>query len=478
MAGDMAERPVRISREWQLGPLFAGVALCVAAGVGMLVPISPVLALAALVALVAVPAAVIRPWLIPHILIVTIAAAAVTIGGVTVGRLAAPLALAAVMSQLFVAPLGLRDARLTLSLVTAYALLALTSITWTANLGTTLNTLASLGISLAYMATFAILVRSRRDLRMLIWTMLAASVILGLLWITQFANGVDRRFNKAGDPNFFAAFQVIVLPVAVVLASRQPSLIRRILLYLAMAIIADSVISTLSRGGFITLAVVIGLVMLLPSRTFFPSKREKGGFIVAAAVGLAILLPLAWGSLAHRFQEGFQQSHVAGARADLWLAALHGYESHPLTGLGYGAFQASSFQLLRSTPGVNLAAHLRFRNGGEFVHNAYLGSLAELGPLGLALFVGILAVTARSLRRTARRARALDDPFTRSVANGLLVGLTAFSISSFLLSTETSRVLWLIVGMSLALPRIISTREREPRRTHRPELALDASPSP
>jgi putative inorganic carbon (hco3(-)) transporter len=478
MAGDMAERPIRISREWQRGPLFAGVALCVAAGVGVLVPISPVLALAALVAIVAVPAAVIRPSLIPHILIVTIAAAAVTVGGVTVGRLAAPLALVAVISQLFIAPLRLREDRLTLTLVAGYALLAVTSIAWTASLGTTLDTLASLAISLAYMAAFATLVRSRRDLRMLIWTMLAASVILGLLWITQFANGVDRRFNKAGDPNFFAAFQVIVLPVAVVLASRQPSLIRRLLLYLAMAIIADSVISTLSRGGFITLAVVICLVMLLPSRAFFPSRREKLGFFVAAAVGLALLLPLAWGSLAHRFQEGFQQSHVAGARSDLWLAALHGYESHPLTGLGYGAFQASSFQLLRSTPGVNLAAHLRFRNGGEFVHNAYLGSLAELGPLGLALFVGILVVTARSLRRTARRAKVLGDPFTRSVANGLLVGLTAFSISSFLLSTETSRVLWLIVGLSLALPRIISTRERKPRRTQGHELALSASPSP
>jgi O-antigen ligase len=455
----MAESPIRPSSVRQFDLVFAVAALGLAAVIGVLVPTSPILATGALVALVAAPAAVVRPRLIPYVLIVTIAAAAVTIGGVTVGRLAAPLALVAVISQSFAAPLRVRDARLTVGLVTAYGLLAVASVAWTVNLGVTLDTLASLAISLVYMAAFAILVRTRRDLRVLMWSMFVSSLLLGCLWITQFASGVDRRFNNAGDPNFFAALQVIVLPLAIVLASTQLSLVRRIFLYLAIAIIADSVISTLSRGGFITLAVVIGLLTFLPSRTFFPSRREKAAFFTAAAVGLAILLPLAWGPLAHRFEQGFKHSNVAGARGDLWLAALHGYGSRPITGLGYGGFQARSFQLLRSTPGVNLAAHIRFRDGGEFVHNAYLGSLADLGPLGLALFVGILGATARSLRRTARRARAVDDPFLRSVANALLVGMIAFSVSSVLLSTETSRVLWLIVGLSLALPGIVQPME-------------------
>lgn len=474
----MTERTMVLSGERRFDLAFGVAALGVAAVIGVLVPISPTLAVGALVAVIAAPAAVVRPRLIPYMLIVTIFAAAVTIGGVTVGRLAAPLALVAVVSQSFAAPLRLRDSRLTLGLVTAYGLLALTSMGWTVNVGETINTLASLAISLVYMGAFAILVRTRRDLRALMWTMLASSLVLGALWITQFASGVDRRFSNAGDPNFFAAFQVIVLPLVVVLASTQSSLARRLFLYLAIALVADSVISTLSRGGFITLAAVIILVTLLPSRALFPSKREKVAFFTAAAVGLTVLLPLAWGPLAHRFGEGFKQSNVAGARGDLWLAALHGYESHPITGLGYGGFQATSFQLLRSTPGVNLAAHLRFREGGEFVHNAYLGSLAELGPIGLVLFVGILGATARSLRRTARRARNLGDSFLRSVANALLVGLVAFSVSSFLLSTETSRVLWLIVGLSLALPGIVQPRETTERVRTRAEDVRRRSPAP
>jgi O-antigen ligase len=455
MGADMTERPLPLSGTSRFNMAFAGAALGLAAAIGALVPFSPTLAVAALIAVIAAPAAVIRPRLIPHVLVVTVFAEAVTIGGVTIGRLAAPLALVAVISQALVAPLRLRHAGLTVAFVIGYSLLAVASLAWSVNAGATVGTLASLAISLVYMAAFATLVRSRKDLRALMWTMLASSIVLGLLWITQFAIGVDRRFSTAGDPNFFAALQVVVIPLVVVLASTQSSVPRRILLYFAIAIIADSIISTLSRGGLVTLLMVAALLVLLPARSLFTSARQKAALFAAAAIGLAILLPLAWGPLGHRFQEGFKQSHVAGDRGDLWLAAVHGYALHPVTGLGYGGFEATSFQLLRSTPGVNLAAHMRFRQGGEFVHSAYLGSLAELGPLGLVLFVGILGATARSLRRTARRARAAGDPFIRSVANALLVGLLAFSASSFLLSTETSRALWLMVGLSLALPAMV-----------------------
>lgn len=455
MGGDVAGRPLSLSSSTGITLAFGGAALVVAAAIGLLVPISPTLAMAALVAVVVVPAAVIRPRLIPHVLVVAVFAEAVTIGGVTIGRLVAPLALVAVISQATATPRRLRYAGITIGLIIAYGSLAVASLAWTVDVRATVEALGSLGISLVYMAAFATLVRTRKDLRALIWTMLGSSVVLGWLWITQFASGVDRRFSTAGDPNFFAALQVVVIPLVVVLASTQPSLGRRLLMYLAIAIIADSIVSTLSRGGFITLLMVSLLLALLPARALFRSHREKAAFFIAAAIGLAVLLPLAWGPLGQRFQQGFQQSHVAGDRGDLWLAAIHGYRMHPLTGLGYGGFQARSFQLLRSTPGVNLQAHMRFREG-EFAHSAYLGSLAELGPLGLGLFVGILGGTAWSLRRTARRARASGDTFVRSVANAVTVGLVAFSASSILLSSETSRALWLIVGLSLALPGMVA----------------------
>ena len=110
------------------GALFVAGAIAVASAIGVLAVVSPVLAVAATVGGVAVPAAVLRPKLVVHLLVVSIYAEALAIGGVTVGRLVAPLALIAVGSQLVNAPVRLSGARPTLWFVGAYASVAVVSL--------------------------------------------------------------------------------------------------------------------------------------------------------------------------------------------------------------------------------------------------------------------------------------------------------------------------------------------------------------
>lgn len=429
------------------------VALTGALAVGVLAAHDPVLAVGAAAALVAVPVAVLRPTLIAPVLVFSLFAEAITVGGTTVGRITAPLALVAVTSQVLQAPARLRDASLSLGLIAGYALLAIASLVWTVNVPGTLDALSTLMVSLVYMAAFATLIRAPRDLRRLLSAVAVSSAALAILWIGQYAIGVDRRFNLAGDPNFFAAAQVVALPLVVVRLSLERDAVGRLALYLAVAVVAASVLSTVSRGGFITLAVVVLLIVLLPSRVLFPSARQKTAFLLTALIGLGVLFPLAWGDLRNRFEVGLSRSNVAGGRGDLWMAAGTGYRQHPVTGLGFGGFKAVSFQLLRTTPGVQIEEHLRPSvRSGEYVHNAFLGTLAELGPLGLALFVGVLGASAARLRRAARDARAAGLPLVRSVANAVLLSLVGLALASLLLSTETSRVLWVLVGLSLSLP--------------------------
>jgi O-antigen ligase len=433
--------------------LVGGVGLTAAVAIGVLAAHDPVLAVGAATALVAVPVAVLRPALIAPLLVFSLFAEAITVGGTTVGRITAPLALLAVTSQVLQAPARLRGAATLVSLIAGYALLAMASLIWTVSVPGTLDALSTLIVSLVYTAAFAVLIRTPRDLGRLLSAVAISSAVLALLWIGQYAIGVDRRFNLAGDPNFFAAAQVVALPLVVVRLSLERDSLRRLALYVAVALIAASVLSTVSRGGFIILAVVVLLIVLLPSRVLFPSARQKTAFLLTALIGLGVLFPLAWGDLRHRFEVGLTRSNVAGGRGDLWMAAGTGYRQHPLTGLGFGAFKASSFQLLRTTPGVRIEEHLRPSvRSGEYVHNAFLGSLAELGPVGLALFTGVLGASAARLRRAAREARAAGLPVVGAVANALLLSLGGLILASLLLSTETSRVLWVLVGLSLSVP--------------------------
>jgi O-antigen ligase len=93
---------------------------------------------------------------------------------------------------------------------------------------------------------------------------------------------------------------------------------------------------------------------------------------------------------------------------------------------------------------------------GTQVHNAYLGSAAEIGIPGLVLYLGMILATAGTLRRTARRARAVADHDTARTAYAFLFALFGWAITSIFLSSATSRPLWIIIGSSLALTTMVA----------------------
>jgi cytochrome c-type biogenesis protein CcmH/NrfG len=77
-------------------------------------------------------------------------------------------------------------------------------------------------------------------------------------------------------------------------------------------------------------------------------------------------------------------------RAELWESAWDGYLDHPVTGLGAGAYEQ---QWLETRP---------FEHKVRDAHNLYLETLAELGPVGLALLLlalGAPLVAAIAARR-------------------------------------------------------------------------------
>lgn len=455
----MATSAVAVQSRFKTG-VFVALALLIAAGVGVAAAWDAKLGVAACLALIALPMAIVRPQYVPHVLMVSVFSASLEVGGtVTIGRAVAPLGLLAIAVYVLQQPVKFRYAGLLVGLACAYGLLAFVSLWWSVDAYATVDALITLAVSLGYGATFAILIRTETDLRRLMWVAVCSSVGLAVLWIGAYASGVDRRFNEAGDPNFFAALQVATLPLVLVLASQSKNQMQKLFLAGAIVVIAGSIISTLSVGGVVTMGVAGLVIFLLPANNMFRSRSQKGAYLLAALIGLGLLFGIAQEDFNRRLDIKFGSQDVGDGRQDLWNAALNGYDQRPWTGLGYGGFYASSFQLLRTTPGVDIEAHLRFVGVGEYVHNAYIGSLAELGPLGLIIFVGMIVVAIRTLRKAARRAELSGEEFKRKAANALLVGVVAFAVSSFLLSTETSRMLWMLLGLTVAIAKMTDAPE-------------------
>lgn len=446
-----------LTRVSSRGSLLVGGAVLTGVMVGILAATHPALAVVALIGVVVAPISLLRPKLLIYVLALAVMAEFISVGGITIGRVLGPLALLAVIAYVARNRVSFGEERATLGFAAAYSLLAVASLLWTVSWSGTLSQAGSLVLSLVYMVAFALLVRSTGELRALFWVIVVYSVGLGIWWIYSSLAGIARSQNIAGDPNFFAMDQVVALTLAVALVGTTRSGAERLLLYLMMVVISSSVLASLSRGGALTLLVAVGLMILLPGSRLFRSPAKKIAFSLAVVLGLAVIWPIVGDTLNERLKQGLEQENLGSMRGDLWRAAIYAYGEHPITGIGYGAFKPTLFEWAIEAPGVRID---NFPPGslqtGKPVHNVYLESLTELGPLGLLLFLGLLIATARSLRRTGRRSRARGDRFMLTVSRALLVALASYAVGSIFLPTVTSRTLWMIVGLSLALAEMVA----------------------
>jgi O-antigen ligase len=176
-------------------------------------------------------------------------------------------------------------------------------------------------------------------------------------------------------------------------------------------------------------------------------------------------------ALLPRFDAIFTTSGATGSgRLNEWRAAWASVQERPYLGLGFGAFPAVSNQLMQETPGVDLE-NFDLRPDGILVHNTYLGSLAELGIPGLVLFLGLLTSIALTLRRAMHQAPTAANDFLRRVGGALQVSLAAWGTSAVFLSVETARSIWILIGLVLALDKLIT------RAAAHPEPAAPTLPS-
>jgi O-antigen ligase len=441
--------------------------------VGAAASVQPLLAVAALIALPCVALLFVRPDWLPVALVMTVFLEGIALGGVQLSRVIAPLAALIVVLYL-VSNRGLVwfPLKAVLIAVGGYATWAFASSLWSAELGSfsesfsgTLFELASLALSLVFMVTCAVLIDSLKVVRRVIAAIWAMAVIVGIVAIFEYLAGSARSVGYTGDANFFAATQVVALPITIAFATTTQSGAKRTAAFLGTAVVAGSVLTSLSRGGILALLGILFLLAIQPARIFFDSPARKRMAILAALVGASVMLALSYSDLKERTSSVFNLREGTSGRTFLWESAYLGWKQHPALGLGYGAFPPESNQLLLENPGTDLSVYA-LRPTGQVVHNTYLGSLAELGPVGLLLFVSVLGSAISTLRKVARQADREGNDYLSTLARALVVAVCGYALTSIFLSTETDRALWILLGLTLALPRFLDwAPARELRRS-------------
>jgi O-antigen ligase len=433
------------------------------------------LGFAVVIAFAAAGAMLVRPYVLLPIAAVTVLLEGVTFGGTAVTRLLAPGAALVIAAEFL---RGGARIRFSAPLVWAglYVIWATASGLWTEAPDGTRFMLQSLGIALVFMFAFAALLNTETELKILLYVVVFGAAILGALSVLAFRSGFEipyltlaqsgRSQGGVGDPDFFAGMQLVFTPLALALASETRQKWLRVAVYVAVLILLASVFTSLSRGGFLALILLMTLFIASRPERLFRFRKEKAAALVVLALGMVAFFsrPYAREQIVTRAESIYApktQEEASGAgRTELWKGALRTARENPIFGVGAGSFIYISQDLILNTPGVNPLVFQKRNEGENFVaHNTYLGSAAELGFTGLALYVGLILATALSLWRTAMRAPMLGAPFVGRVAYALLLGLAAWSVVIFFLSGEAARTFWIIVGLSIALPKLIPQPE-------------------
>jgi putative inorganic carbon (hco3(-)) transporter len=412
-----------------------------------------------------------RPWLILPLAITTIFLEHLTFANMAVTRILAPPALLLVLAEIL---RGKGRIRTDLPLICAgiYVVWAIASGMWTQSEPGTRFLLQSLLIALVYLFAFAALLNTERQLRVLLYVWVLVASILGGMSVFAFGNMLHvphldllqagRSQGGVGDPDFFAGMQLVTVPLALVLASDTKDKRLRILLYACTLTLLASTFTSLSRGGFIGVVVLGFLFLVSGPERLFNSRQEKALAIVVVAIGMVGFFSRPWLrqevlTRAESIYAPKNKDEKSGAgRTNLWKTAAKTARDHPVGGIGYGTFPYVSQELLYKTPGVD-AEIIQERAAGHnlVAHNTYLGTSAELGITGLMIYLGVILSTGMLLARTAKRASAVGAAFISRISHALILGLVTWSVIIVFLSAETARMFWVIVALSLALPKMV-----------------------
>ena len=261
------------------------------------------------------------------------------------------------------------------------------------------------------------------------------------------------------NPNHFAAYLNLILPLALACALFETFLSRRRrwrnsirVFCLAVAVIAVAAIAlSLSRGGwlggFIAVSMVIWAALIARWR-----DQGRGGvgwrapgvlyvvFVLCVIVGSALYTaPGATTAVGERLQMTIEEPDFY-SRLGYWRDSIPLIRDFPLFGVGLGCFQ-ELFPRYQSPPWMTLAV--------REAHNDYIELVAETGVAGLALLVWFCLAAGTRIYRGLLTLPSEVLP----IAVALIAGLCAMAFQEFFdfaLQVPANAVLFTIL-LALAL---------------------------
>jgi len=305
-------------------------------------------------------------------------------------------------------------------------------------------------------------VTNKEQLRVIVDFLLIGLFIQGTIGVFQKALGrplglvflgeVQRRLwfklarmsGTLGFPNQYAAYLVLLLPMAISLFIFTKEKVKKLWYALVTGAGLLGLLFSLSRSAWIGL--ICGVIVLFLLITKNQKINPQLFWIVVSVMGIILVIGIVFRGLINLRLESSQSEEYR------WLMIKIAFPiilANPILGVGLFNYQFHSFPIF---------------NFWQPVHNDYLRLAAETGLPGLFFFLWFVFLVFRE----ANRASKMRDRYLSAVAFGIFGGYTAFLISIMFgpqyQHYRQKFLFWVLAGSAVALKRI---RRTEILKSHR-----------
>ena len=328
-------------------------------------------------------------------------------------------------------------------------------------------------------------IKSEKQINRIISAVLLVGVALGIYGIFQYndisfpfwvpVTGTKKVFGLSGNVGYFAGYLILPLSLAIPLFLISKNRTRKILLFIGILTIGTTLILTFARSSYLSLGISLLFMFLLflLSRGKIFIKENKKIFIflviviIIAASLFIIPTPLNKPGTAISLIKGritvtpFSQDTNITKRIAIGKFTAMMIKDRPILGSGIGTFKYNTlrYQAKFFEQGDNRSIYPT--GFSDKAHNEYLQLWAELGTIGIAIFLWLIITYFNYGIRYLKREK---DKQKQGIMIGLMGAVLAFLVDSFfwfpLHLPSNLSLFWLFIGLATVMG-IRSTEEKK-----------------
>ena len=267
----------------------------------------------------------------------------------------------------------------------------------------------------------------------------ALFALLHYYGLDPYLKDIPQLISTIGQKNWVSNYLATVFPIIFtyfLLAEDK----KKIVYYLLLSILYTVLIIFQSRGIWISagLTLILGIFFLYKYKLFNIFKKNKKWlfllfitfFLITVFYSIPNPLNKNIDTIPQKITSIYEDNFSSiDSRLLIWGTAFEMIKDKPFLGIGIGSFKMDYLDyqadFLKQNPN-----YLKYGSRSEEAHNEYLQLAAELGIIGLGIFLYIIFILYRSVLKFLNEKKEGKGGKEKLILWGLLMGITCFLFDS------------------------------------------------